>query len=105
MSGQLARTLLVADVDTSAVTALIRAFSREGLKILRVGTPSELLTLLERDDVEALFLAATFGVEEPNLVHELVQRFPDVPLVVMAQATERAELGRYVSAGATDFVR
>ncbi len=107
MSAQTARTLIVADSDPEGVNAaaLERAFARENLKISRVTDPRELLTRLERDDIEVLFLAVTFGREEPNLVHELARRFSDVPVVVMADEADRVELGRYVSAGASDFVR
>lgn len=107
MSGQTARTLLVADSEPKGLnaSALGRALARENLKIARVVAAPALFDQLEKDDVEALFLAAAFGKEEPNLVHELVRRFPDVPIVVMAEESDRAELGRYVSSGAADFVR
>ena len=104
MQGTDTHTLLVGDTDGDAVRSLERAFREGGPSIKHCTGLTALLRALEEQDVEAVFLAEALALEEPEFVRQVVRRFPDVPLVVMV-ATGSPVDGRWVSAGASDFVR
>ena len=105
MPGTRAHTLLVADPHSTAAPLLRDALDAEGVHVEHRTDPQSLLRSLEAEEIDAIFLAETLALDDPRLVPTLTQRFPDVPLVLMLRATSRAELGRWVSAGAADFVR
>lgn len=104
MQGTDTHTLLVADADYAAALILKQAFREGGPNVEHCTELASLLRALDEQDAEAIFLAESLAIEEPDFVRRVVQRFPDVPLVVMVAAGAPVD-GRWVSAGAADFVR
>ena len=104
MLGTDTHTLLVGDTDYAAALLLKQAFREDGPRVEHCTALPELLQALEEEDAEAIFLAESLAIEEPDFVRTVVRRFPDVPLVVMVPAGSPVD-GRWVSAGAADFVR
>src|SRR3954470_17448109 len=104
MSGIDSRSLLVADADGDAAFVLEQAFGEGGPSIEHCTSLPELMRALETRDAEAVFLAESLANQEPNWVRKFVQRFPDVPVVLMVAAGTSVD-PRWVSAGAADFVR
>jgi two-component system, NtrC family, response regulator AtoC len=105
MQGTATHTLLVADPDGAAAPLLRAALDAEGVRVEHRTDSRALLHSLQAEEIDAVFLAEALALENPDLIGSLRQGFPDIPLVVMLPATSRAELGRWVSAGAADFVR
>ncbi|MET0793998.1 MAG: sigma-54 dependent transcriptional regulator, partial [Polyangiaceae bacterium] len=104
MPGTETHTLLVADAHYAAALLLKQAFRKDGPHVEHCTSLPALLRALDERDAEAIFLAESLAIEEPDFVHTVVHRFPDVPLVVMVAAGATVD-GRWVSAGAADFVR
>ncbi|HKO52962.1 MAG TPA: sigma-54 dependent transcriptional regulator [Polyangiaceae bacterium] len=104
MQGNDSHTLLVADAEQTAAQQLERAFGQGSTSVEHCATLSELLRALEERDADAVFLAESLAIGQPDFVRMVVQRFPDVPVVLMVTAGASVD-GRWVSAGAADFVR
>ena len=83
MQGTDTHTLLVADADYAAALILKQAFREGGPNVEHCTELASLLRALDEQDAEAIFLAESLAIEEPDFVRRVVQRFPDVPLVVM----------------------
>src|SRR4051812_40095909 len=105
MLGTATHTLLVADPDHAAARLLEQALGAEGIHVEHRVDSRAFLRSLESEEIDAVFLAEALALAEPDLISSVTLRFPDVPLVVMLPGGARADLGRWVSAGAADFVR
>ena len=105
MLGSAALTVLVLDPDDESAPLLNRALQDEGIRIEHRRDARGLLRSLQTEEIDIIFLAEALAAEDPRLIGSVTQRFPDVPLVVMLPTASHAQLGRWVSAGAADFVR
>lgn len=104
MQGPDSHTLLVADAERAAALLLAQAVGESGPRVEHCTTLPELVRALEERDAEAVFLAESLAIEQPDFVRMVVRRFPDVPVVLMVSSGDPVD-GRWVSAGAADFVR
>jgi len=105
MQGSAPHTIFVVDPDDAAAPLLKSALQGEGVHVEHRTDFRGLLQSLQAEEVDAVFLAEALALEDPRLIANVTQRFPDVPLVVMLPTASHANLGRWVSAGAADFVR
>lgn len=104
MPGTETHKLLVADGDETAARTLGQAFKSLGLGIEHCTTTRALQRCLEQEDIDAVFVNEALA-REPELVRDLTQRFPEVPFVILVSNGTGEALGRWVSAGAADFLR
>jgi two-component system response regulator AtoC len=98
-------TLLVADLESTTAPFLQQLLEPEGVRVVHLRDSRALVQTLQTEEVDAIFIAHGMANQEPSWVATLTQRFPDIPLVVMLPGASRDEVGRWVSAGAADFVR
>ena len=105
MQEAVTHTLLVADPESTTAPLLQQLFDPEGIRVAHRKDARTLLQALQTEEIDAIFVAHSLAQQDANLVSTLTQRFPDIPLVVMLPAAARDEFGRWVSAGAADFVR
>jgi two-component system response regulator AtoC len=98
-------TLLVADPESATAPFLKQLLEAEGVRVIHKRDSRALLQTLQTEEVDAIFMASGLAQQDPTLVATLTQRFPSIPLVVMLPSASREEFGRWVSAGAADFVR
>jgi two-component system, NtrC family, response regulator AtoC len=105
MQGSDTHTVLVADPDDAAASALGAALLSEGIVVGHRKDAQALFSSLQAEEAEAIFLAESLAIADPDLIGGLTRNFPDVPLVVMLPSGSRTDFGRWVSAGAADFVR
>src|SRR6185369_3381043 len=97
--------LLVADPESATAPFLQQLLEPEGVRVAHRRDSRTLLQALQTEEVDAIFIAHGLAQQDPTLVATLTQRFPAVPLVVMLPSSSSDEFGRWVSAGAADFVR
>jgi len=105
MQEAVTHTLLVADPDSAIAPQLKQLLAPEGIRVAHRKDSRTLLHSLQTEEIDAIFLSHNLAQQDPTLVGTVTQRFPTIPLVVMLPATSREEFGRWVSAGAADFVR
>src|SRR4051812_15063718 len=98
-------SLLVADPELSTASRLQLLLDGEGIRITHRVDSRALLQTLQTEEIDVIFIAQTLAEQEPELVRNLTQRFSDIPVVMMLPVATHAELARWVSAGAADFVR
>src|ERR1700760_4427246 len=83
------RTVLVIDDNEAVRTAFDVLLSIHGAKVLTAGTPAEGLGKLSRETIDLVIQdmnfrrEATTGEEGVALFHEIRNRFPDVPIILL----------------------
>ena len=103
-------TILVIDDNPSVATALDLLFSLHDLRCLRAETPQAGLDLLARADVDLVIQDMNFhadttsGDEGVALFHDIRQRHPDLPVILLTAWTQLESAIELVKAGAADYL-
>ena len=103
-------TILVIDDNPSVATALDLLFSLHDLRCLRAETPLAGLDLLARADVDLVIQDMNFhadttsGDEGVALFHDIRQRHPDLPVILLTAWTQLESAIELVKAGAADYL-
>jgi DNA-binding NtrC family response regulator len=103
-------TILVIDDNPSVGTALDVLFSLHDLRTLRAETPEAGLELLAREDVDLVIQDMNFhadttsGDEGTALFHQIRERHPDLPVILLTAWTRLESAIDLVKAGAADYL-
>ena len=101
-----AGTVLVIDDNEAVRTAFDVLLSIHGARVLSAATPAEGVSLLGREAVDLVIQdmnfrrEATSGQEGVALFHEIRNRFPDVPIILLTAWTHLETAVDLVKAGA-----
>ena len=89
----------------TAVTYVAREISRD-VQIIEAGDASEALTMMERnDDVDLILLDLYMpGMSGLDLLSELKQKYPTVPVVVLSSDETRSAVVDALQRGATGYI-
>jgi DNA-binding NtrC family response regulator len=105
-----AGTVLVIDDNEAVRTAFDVLLSIHGARVLSAATPAEGLSRLGREAVDLVIQdmnfrrEATSGEEGVALFHEIRNRFPDVPIILLTAWTHLETAVDLVKAGAADYL-
>jgi DNA-binding NtrC family response regulator len=105
-----AGTVLVIDDNEAVRTAFDVLLSIHGARVLSAATPAEGVGLLGREPVDLVIQdmnfrrEATSGEEGVALFHEIRNRFPDVPIILLTAWTHLETAVDLVKAGAADYL-
>jgi DNA-binding NtrC family response regulator len=105
-----AGTVLVIDDNEAVRTAFDVLLSIHGARVLSAATPAEGVTLLGLEAVDLVIQdmnfrrEATSGEEGVALFHEIRNRFPDVPIILLTAWTHLETAVDLVKAGAADYL-
>jgi DNA-binding NtrC family response regulator len=105
-----AGTVLVIDDNEAVRTAFDVLLSIHGARVLSAATPAEGVSLLGREAVDLVIQdmnfrrEATSGEEGVALFHEIRNRFPDVPIILLTAWTHLETAVDLVKAGAADYL-
>ena len=103
-------SILVIDDNPSVGTALDLLFSLHEIRCLRAETPQAGLDLLAREDVDLVIQDMNFhadttsGDEGVALFHDIRQRHPDLPVILLTAWTQLESAIELVKAGAADYL-
>ena len=103
-------TILVIDDNPSVGTALDVLFSLHDLRTLRAESPRDGLDMLAREDVDLVIQDMNFhadttsGDEGVALFHDIRQRHPDLPVILLTAWTQLESAIELVKAGAADYL-
>ena len=103
-------SILVIDDNPSVGTALDLLFSLHEIRCLRAETPQAGLDLLARADVDLVIQDMNFhadttsGDEGVALFHDIRQRHPDLPVILLTAWTQLESAIELVKAGAADYL-
>ncbi|HZO22652.1 MAG TPA: sigma-54 dependent transcriptional regulator [Steroidobacteraceae bacterium] len=104
------RTVLVIDDSEAVRTAFDVLLSLHGARVLTAATPADGLALLAPDAVDLVIQdmnfrrEATSGEEGIALFHEIRQRSPELPIILLTAWTHLETAVELVKAGAADYV-
>src|SRR5688572_13516747 len=103
-------TVLVIDDNPSIATALDVLLSLHEIETLHAASPEAGLAMLEREPVDLVlqdmnFAADTTGGEEGRaLYHQIRERHPDLPVILLTAWTHLDTAVELIKAGAADYV-
>ena len=103
-------TVLVIDDNASIATALDVLLSLHEIETLHAASPAQGLAMLEREAVDLVlqdmnFAADTTGGEEGRaLFHQIRERHPDLPVILLTAWTHLDMAIELIKAGAADYV-
>ena len=103
-------SILVIDDNPSVGTALDLLFSLHEIRCLRAETPQAGLGLLAGEDVDLVIQDMNFhadttsGDEGVALFHDIRQRHPDLPVILLTAWTQLESAIELVKAGAADYL-
>ena len=103
-------TILVIDDNPAVGTALDVLFSLHDIRSLRAETPQAGLGLLAGEDVDLVIQDMNFhadttsGDEGVALFHDIRQRHPDLPVILLTAWTQLESAIELVKAGAADYL-
>ncbi|TXH64142.1 MAG: sigma-54-dependent Fis family transcriptional regulator [Thermomonas sp.] len=103
-------SILVIDDNPSVGTALDLLFWLHEIRCLRAETPQAGLDLLAREDVDLVIQDMNFhadttsGDEGVALFHDIRQRHPDLPVILLTAWTQLESAIELVKAGAADYL-
>ena len=103
-------SILVIDDNPSVGTALDLLFSLHEIRCLRAETPQAGLDLLAREDVDLVIQDMNFhadttsGDEGVALFHQIRERHPDLPVILLTAWTQLESAIELVKAGAADYL-
>src|SRR6266404_7751124 len=100
--------LLLAEESAGEVAAALHALftgSDPGLDLTVVSTIATLLPTIKVVDPEVILLDLALSLREPmDAVHLVHRTAPEVPLLVLAEASEKERAVRSLAEGATDYL-
>ena len=103
-------TILVIDDNPAVGTALDVLFSLHDIRSLRAETPQAGLGLLAGEDVDLVIQDMNFhadttsGDEGVALFHQIRERHPDLPVILLTAWTQLESAIELVKAGAADYL-
>jgi DNA-binding NtrC family response regulator len=103
-------TLLIVDDNVAVCTALEVLFSLHGLKTRSAHSPAEALALVEAEAFDVAIQDMNFGAEKTSgadgvrLFHELREREPDLPIILLTAWTHLETAVDLVKRGAADYM-
>jgi DNA-binding NtrC family response regulator len=97
---------MLVDSNAARAGALQQTLRAAGIAVSAFVARSPALSALRETPFDAVVLGSSPGdAEQAELMREVVEGWPDVPVVALLASDEVAEASSAVSAGATDFVR
>ena len=103
-------TILVVDDNAAVCTALEVLFSLHGLKARSAHSPAEALALVEAEAFDVAIQDMNFGGDKTSgsdgvrLFHDLRERDPDLPIILLTAWTRLETAVELVKRGAADYM-
>jgi DNA-binding response OmpR family regulator len=97
--------LLVAEADASLAELLQSRFQQEHFAVQVASTGYQISELSEKSPIDLIILDLNLpGIPGPEFLHTIHRRWPEMPVILVSQATPMEERVRGLNAGADDFV-